>query len=153
LAAQIAYGMRDVRGRDRARYAGKTVAVLGAGHSAVGTLIELARLKDEMPATEIVWLLRGTAPEKAFGGCANAKLAARGENGAAPTFLMLTGYEQVRSIVAEIAGDKEAAARVELVLPETGVCNGPAIPGGVSAIGDVISASAVACCAGPPVAE
>ena len=46
-------------GRDRARYAGKTVAVLGAGHSAIGTLIELARLKDEVPATEIVWLLRG----------------------------------------------------------------------------------------------
>ena len=31
--------------------------------------------------------------------------------GRAPTFLMLTGYEQVRSIVAEIAGDHEAAAR------------------------------------------
>ena len=45
--------------------------------------------------------------------------------GRAPTFLMLTGYEQVRSIVAEIAGDHEAAARVELVLPETGVCSGP----------------------------
>ena len=43
--------------------------------------------------------------------------------GRAPTFLMLTGYEQVRSIVADIAGDKEAAARVDLVLPETGVCS------------------------------
>jgi hypothetical protein len=41
----------------------------------------------------------------------------------APTFLMITGYEQVRSITAEIAGDYDAAARVELVLPETGVCN------------------------------
>jgi hypothetical protein len=36
---------------------------------------------------------------------------------------MITGYEQVRSIAAEIAGDHEAAARVQLVLPETGVCN------------------------------
>ena len=45
--------------------------------------------------------------------------------GRAPTFLMLTGYEQVRSIVAEIAGDHEAARKVELVLPETGVCSGP----------------------------
>ena len=43
--------------------------------------------------------------------------------GRAPTFLMMTGYEQVRSIVADIAGDKEAAERVELVLPETGVCS------------------------------
>lgn len=44
--------------------------------------------------------------------------------GRAPTFLALTGYEQVRSVVAEIAGDHEAARRVELVLPETGVCGG-----------------------------
>ena len=43
--------------------------------------------------------------------------------GRAPTFLMLTGYEQVRSIAADIAGDHEAAERVELVLPETGVCS------------------------------
>jgi hypothetical protein len=42
--------------------------------------------------------------------------------GRAPTFLMLTGYEQARSVVAAIAGDWEAARRVELVLPETGVC-------------------------------
>jgi hypothetical protein len=230
-----------VLGRDRARYAGKAVAVLGAGHSAVGTLIDLARLKDEAPATEIHWLLRGDTPEKAFGGGANDKLAARGALGAAfaalvasgkirvetefrvshlsrdgerlrvgrgsaccgryvtveelvvatglrpdldflrevrlsldpalecppelaplidpnehscgtvrphgarelaqpepgfyfagiksygraPTFLMLTGYEQVRSIAAEIAGDREAARKVELMLPETGVCSGP----------------------------
>ncbi|MFF6885469.1 FAD-dependent oxidoreductase [Streptomyces sp. NPDC012421] len=44
--------------------------------------------------------------------------------GRAPTFLALTGYEQVRSVVAAIAGDHEAAERVELVLPETGVCGG-----------------------------
>ncbi len=43
--------------------------------------------------------------------------------GRAPTFLMRTGYEQVRSIVAAIAGDLVAANRVELVLPETGVCS------------------------------
>jgi thioredoxin reductase len=44
--------------------------------------------------------------------------------GRAPTFLSLTGYEQVRSVVAAIAGDRDAAERVELVLPETGVCSG-----------------------------
>jgi len=43
--------------------------------------------------------------------------------GRAPTFLMLTGYEQVRSVIAFLAGDLEAAGRVELVLPETGVCS------------------------------
>ncbi|MDQ6693017.1 MAG: NAD(P)-binding domain-containing protein [Chloroflexota bacterium] len=43
--------------------------------------------------------------------------------GRAPTFLMLTGYEQVRSVVAALAGDWKAAEQVELVLPETGVCS------------------------------
>ena len=240
-AQRIAYGMPDVFGAERARYAGKIVAVLGAGHSAVGTILDLARLKQAEPQTQIVWLLRGDNPEKSFGGGANDKLAARGElgkvfaelvqgggvrveagfrlthigangeklrlgsgsaccgrhvdvdelivatgfrpdlsflrelrisldpalecpptlaplidpnlhscgtvrphgarelaqpepgfyfagmksYGRAPTFLMMTGYEQVRSIIADIAGDKEAAERVELVLPETGVCSRP----------------------------
>jgi Pyridine nucleotide-disulphide oxidoreductase len=256
---RIAYGMPDVLGRERGRYAGRTVAVLGAGHSAIGTLIDLVRLKDEAPGTEVIWLLRGDKPEKAFGGGANDKLAARGALGAAfaklvmdgklcvepgfcvsnisrdgekvrvgsgssccgrfvavdelvvatgfrpdfdflrevrlsldpavecppalaplidpnihscgtvrphgarelaqpepgfyfagmksygraPTFLMLTGYEQVRSIVAEIAGDHEAAARVELVLPETGVCSGPGPETNLA------KADAAGCCGGP----
>ncbi|RPF53459.1 NAD(P)-binding domain-containing protein [Aquisalibacillus elongatus] len=42
--------------------------------------------------------------------------------GRAPTFLMTTGYEQVRSIAAYIAGDLEEATKVKLKLPETGVC-------------------------------
>ncbi|MET9774594.1 FAD-dependent oxidoreductase [Streptomyces sp. NPDC006367] len=44
--------------------------------------------------------------------------------GRAPTFLAMTGYEQVRSVAAAIAGDLESADRVELSLPETGVCGG-----------------------------
>ncbi len=55
--------------------------------------------------------------------------------GRAPTFLALTGYEQVRSVVAELAGDHEAARRIELVLPDTGVCGGAGAfdaPGGGS---------------------
>ena len=43
--------------------------------------------------------------------------------GRVPTFLMATGYEQIRSIVAALAGDMEAAGNVELDLPETGVCS------------------------------
>lgn len=255
-AGHIAYGMPDLRGADRARYAGKTVAVLGAGHSAVGTLIDLVHLADEAPGTQGIWLLRGADPAKAFGGGRNDKLAARGELGSAfaalvasgkikvesefgvthlsesegcleiaagaccgarsvivdelivstgfrpdfsflselrlrldpaieapvalaplidpnehscgtvrphgarelshdepgfymagmksygraPTFLMMTGYEQVRSIAADLAGDKEAAARLELVLPETGVCT----RGGVES-----TEAASGCCGGP----
>ena len=42
--------------------------------------------------------------------------------GRAPTFLVLTGYEQVRSVACALVGDEEGARNVELVLPETGVC-------------------------------
>lgn len=51
-------------------------------------------------------------------------LAGMKSYGRAPTFLAMTGYEQVRSIAAALAGDRESAERVELVLPETGVCGG-----------------------------
>ena len=43
--------------------------------------------------------------------------------GRAPTFLLATGYEQVRSIAAALAGDTAAALAVELNLPATGVCS------------------------------
>jgi hypothetical protein len=43
--------------------------------------------------------------------------------GRAPTFLLATGHEQVRSIAALLVGNAEAARRVELMLPETGVCS------------------------------
>jgi hypothetical protein len=42
--------------------------------------------------------------------------------GRAPNFLLATGYEQARSVVAALAGDMAAADDVQLVLPETGVC-------------------------------
>jgi len=51
-------------------------------------------------------------------------LAGMKSYGRAPSFLALTGFEQTRSVVAAIAGDHEAAARVELVLPDSGVCGG-----------------------------
>jgi thioredoxin reductase len=267
-AAHIAYGMPDVLGRDRPRYAGKAVAVLGAGHSAVGTLIELNRLKSQARGTEVIWVLRGENPEKAFGGGVNDKLVARGELGGAlaalvkagtirvetgfplvrierdgarikllasgcpgrtvaadelvvatgfrsdldfvrelriqldpaiecpialaplidpnehscgtvrphgaaelaqeepgfyfagmksygraPTFLMLTGYEQVRSIAAKIAGDHAAAGRVELVLPETGVCSRDAASAEAECCGGPAVERADTCCAADETAK
>ncbi len=62
--------------------------------------------------------------------------------GRAPTFLMLTGYEQVRSIVAAIAGDLAAADEVQLELPETGVCQ---LSRGAAKEGE----AAGGCCGGP----
>ncbi len=64
--------------------------------------------------------------------------------GRAPTFLAMTGYEQVRSVAAELAGDHEAAARTELVLPDTGVC------GGAGLFDDPEGAAAGGCCAPAP---
>jgi thioredoxin reductase len=50
--------------------------------------------------------------------------------GRAPTFLLATGYEQVRSVVAALVGDWEAARDVQLSLPETGVCSTDLVDGG-----------------------
>jgi thioredoxin reductase len=66
--------------------------------------------------------------------------------GRAPTFLMATGYEQARSVVAALAGDWTAARDVQLDLPETGVCNSNPI------VGDDTIAASGGCCGDPAVA-
>jgi len=76
-------------------------------------------------------------PEKNF------YLAGMKSYGRAPTFLAMTGYEQVRSIAAELAGDHEAATRVELRMAETGVC------GGAGLFDEPDDAAAGGCCAAP----
>ncbi|MCA1714748.1 MAG: NAD(P)-binding domain-containing protein [Gammaproteobacteria bacterium] len=232
---RIFYGMPDVLGAHRQRYAGKRVLVVGSGHSAFNVLNDLARLARDVPGTTIRWALRRTSLRRVLGGGENDQLQERGKlgltigrlvsdgalgvhigfdldrieataqglvahgsgdkvgpvdeivaatgfrpdlallselrlgldagtqsptalaplidpnlhscgsvrphgaeelkhpdanvyivgmksYGRAPTFLLLTGYEQVRSVVAAIAGDWESARRVELQLPETGVC-------------------------------
>lgn len=239
-AEHIVYGIPDVLGRDRENYAGKTVLVVGASHSAANVLIDLAGLAERDLRTTIVWATRGSNLMRVYGGGRSDQLPARGELGAslktlvdtgqvtlvsgfsttqvkssggmikvigetadgirelgpvdrivvttgqrpdlnltreirldldpwlesskalgplidpnlhscgsvpphghrelahpepgfytvgiksygrAPTFLMLTGYEQVRSVAAAIAGDTVAADDIHLVLPETGVCS------------------------------
>lgn len=240
-ARRIAYGMPDVLGTNRERYANKRVLVIGAGHSAAGNLIALSQLALEANATQIVWAVRSESIVRTLGGGANDGLAARGQLGTtlrelvttgqltlqlgfgveavteqdgklevmgrsgpgavqrvsdvdeiivstgsrpdwaaarelrlrldpwlestdllaplidpnvhscgsvpphghrelahpetgfyavgaksygrAPNFLLATGYEQVRSVVAALAGDLTAADDVQLELPETGVCS------------------------------
>ena len=239
-AAWAAGPLPDVLGEARNRFAGKRTLVVGMGHSAANTLLDLARLAEEEPDTGITWAIRGGSPARLYGGGAADALPARGtigtrvrelvESGAidlvagftidrfearedgsvtvvgdvggtervieadqvaaatgfrpdlemlreirldldsvveaparlaplidpnfhscgtvpphgetclahpdegfylvgaksygrAPTFLLATGYEQVRSVAAALAGDREAADRVELDLPETGVCS------------------------------
>lgn len=72
--------------------------------------------------------------------------------GRAPNFLLATGYEQARSVVAALAGDLRAADDVQLELPETGVCSvdlaGPSSTGaGAACCGGPAKADASACCA------
>ena len=250
---RIAYGIPDVLGADRTRYAGRRVLVVGSGHSAFNAILDLVALRESEPATEIVWAIRGAAPDRKYGGGGADQLPARGalgesvralvdegaieliggfqtrevwelagrlvigdghrriaadeviaatgfrpdlsllgelrlalddrveaarelaplidpnlhscgsvpphgvdelahpddgvymvgmkSYGRAPTFLLRTGYEQVRSVVAALADDWEAARRVELVLPETGVCSRSAAPAVAST-----GAAAPACC-------
>jgi thioredoxin reductase len=232
---RIFYGIPDVLGRDRPRYAGRRVLVVGSGHSAFGVLLDLAALREHAPRTNLVWAVRRPSLDRVFGGGDADQLQERGHlgrrmrtlvdegalevvtafrisrvsltegvlvasderelpaveevvaatgfrpdlsmlrdvrldldatvespaalaplidpnvhscgtvpphgfeelrhperdffvvgmksYGRAPTFLMLTGYEQVRSVVAALGGDLEAARRVELELPATGVCS------------------------------
>ena len=65
--------------------------------------------------------------------------------GRAPTFLALTGYEQVRSIAAHLAGDRAAAERVELTLPEADVRDGAGL------FGDPVAAAGGCCASTVPV--
>jgi thioredoxin reductase len=77
----FAYGMPDILGRARERYAGKRVLVAGAGHSAAGNLLALAKLAEAAPGTEIVWTIRGHNFARIFGGGENDGLPARGALG------------------------------------------------------------------------
>ncbi|MEG9227349.1 NAD(P)-binding domain-containing protein [Aeromicrobium sp. Sec7.5] len=67
--------------------------------------------------------------------------------GRATSFLALTGFEQTRSVAAAIAGDHEAAARVDLVLPDTGVC------GGAGTFEDEAATDGGGCCGAPAAPE
>ncbi len=74
--------------------------------------------------------------------------------GRAPTFLLLTGYEQVRSVAAALAGDMAAADDVKLTLPETGICDSNPYEEFSVATACCVPAPAAtaACCAPAPVA-
>ncbi|MGY1667473.1 FAD-dependent oxidoreductase [Geodermatophilus sp. SYSU D00696] len=67
--------------------------------------------------------------------------------GRAPTFLITTGNEQVRSIAAHLSGDEAAAAEVQLVLPETGVCS---VQRGPSRLAEPVDAAHAAWAGGGP---
>jgi hypothetical protein len=79
-ASRIVYGLPDIAGRDRARYAGQRTVVVGAGHSAATSLLALAEVQQQAPGTEVVWAVRSATPRPLVGkGSADAdELPARG---------------------------------------------------------------------------
>jgi thioredoxin reductase len=260
-ADRIFYGIPDPLERHRSRYEGKRVAVVGSGHSAFNTLLDLEPLLSS--GTSVEWIVRPAEMGRIWGGGANDALPARGALGSrlrslvekgdvrvtpgfatdevrvrdgavilvsidgatagpfdeviavtgfrpdlslaselrlsldpiveaptalaplidpnlhscgtvpphghrelshpeegfytvgmksygrAPTFLLLTGYEQVRSVVKALIGDIEAADRVELILPETGVCDSDAGQPELAVVsGADGSCCAPSCCSG-----
>ena len=102
------------RARRRARrYAGKTVAVLGAGHSAIGTLVDLVQLRRREAGTRAIWLLRGDNPEKSFGGGASDQLAARGNLGSVFAGLVRDGLIEVeQSFGVTHIGERDGKLRI-----------------------------------------
>lgn len=60
---RIEYGIPDVVGAERARYAGRRVLLVGGGHSAATSAVALARLAREAPGTSAVWATRRAGAE------------------------------------------------------------------------------------------
>ena len=113
-AAHIKAGIPDVLGQDRARYAGRTTAVIGGGHSALNGLIELAALRDEVPGTRILWIMRKIRIEAAFGGEELDGLPARGALGIQARTLVESGAAEVLTPfrITEIRPDESHGLRV-----------------------------------------
>lgn len=94
--AHITHGMPDILGRDRDRFAGRTVLVIGAGHSAAGNLLALAQLAEQASGSRIVWAVRGRSLRHLFGGGVRDGLPARGELGARLRRLVEQGRLELR---------------------------------------------------------
>jgi thioredoxin reductase len=80
-AGVVDSALPDVLGRDRDRFAGRRVLVVGAGHSAANTLLSLADLAEQEPGTTVTWAIRSFDPARTYGGEAADALPARGALG------------------------------------------------------------------------
>ena len=80
-ADRIAYGIPDVAGSARARYAGKKTVVVGSGHSAFNVILDLLTLAAKAPGTDVTWVMRRENLETVWGGGAADALEARGALG------------------------------------------------------------------------
>ena len=95
LKDHIYYGIPDLSADQELKYRGKRIAVVGGGHSAINTLLDLAKLKETDPNTEIIWVMRKKSVEEAYGGEENDQLEARGALGSHIHQLIDAGQVQV----------------------------------------------------------
>lgn len=122
---QITYGLDDILGKDRGKYAGKTVLVVGAGYSAATTICRLAELASAHPEMWIIWLVRGTRTQPLprhsndplrerdrLAVQANS-LACRGEGNvefhanSAVESVVSTGVDKGFKVVARVGGERQ----------------------------------------------
>ncbi len=108
-AARIAYGIPDVLGRERTRYAGKRILVVGSGHSAFNVILDLLALADQAPATRILWAMRRENLDSVWGGGASDALEARGELGQRAKRAVEAGRIRVLTPVSH-SRDRQATA-------------------------------------------
>ena len=114
FAARIAYGIPQVLGRDRHLYAGARTLVVGSGHSAANSLLELARLANIESNTSFVWATRGTNLVRIYGGGDADQLPARGELGAEVRDLVESGrVELVTGFATTALREKASRLMVE----------------------------------------
>jgi thioredoxin reductase len=118
VADGVAHALPDVLGADRERYAGRRTAVVGAGHSAATTLLDLGELAQDVPGTEVVWVVRGTDQARTYGGGEADELPARGALGARLKKLVQSGHVELVSAFRIEAIGRTADGRVELTSGE-----------------------------------
>ena len=133
-AGRITAPLPDITGRDRTRFAGRHVLVVGAGHSAANTLLELGALAEDEPATRITWAVRSADVSRVYGGEDRDELAARGALGTRLRRLVESGRVRVRTsfvitgfrtaeqalIVRATTPAGEQELSVDLLVPATG---------------------------------
>lgn len=90
-ADRVIGALPDVLGKDRHRFAGRHTVVVGAGHCATTTLLELVTLAQSEPGTRVTWALRAATPDRAYGGGEADALPARGSIGSRVRALVESG--------------------------------------------------------------
>ncbi|GAB3922765.1 NAD(P)-binding domain-containing protein [Kribbella albertanoniae] len=117
-ATAVSHALPDVLGRDRDRFAGRRTAVVGAGHSAATTLLDLGELAQQVPGTEVVWVVRGADQARTYGGGDADELPARGALGSRLQNLVRTGQIELVSSFRIETVEQTSDGRIDLVAGE-----------------------------------